>query len=314
MWGTGSVSRPVVWVSMIPWNDEAAERLVQRIREATRSLPRRFSGEIQFQPRSDSRWGRASLLAPDGVPLPCLYTADAMFSAEDGDAVEVTGHWSFLWGGYGPSLALIVDEMQLVGPGPSAVRVLRAELEESGAFAKRLPLPGAPSRIAVVSSRTSDGRGDLLTRLASNRAISTTLFDVDLRSRAAVAKGIAQAASDPEAFDLVAIVRGGGLQGSDLAVWSSSEVGSAIADRTVPVIPGIGHSADRTLADDLADKSFITPTEAADWVLRQQALQVAEHEAQEQEMREGALRRARLFAWIVAFAAVAVAVAVFVRR
>jgi exodeoxyribonuclease VII large subunit len=242
-----------------------------------------------------------------------VYSADSTFLAEDADTVEVAGHWSFRWSKYGPSLALVLDEVGLVGPGKNATRILRDTLEEAGAFVKRLPLPATPSRIAVVSSRSSEGSRDFLTRLAS-QAVSATVFEVDLLSREAVARAIRQAATKPEAFDLVAIVRGGGLQGPDLAVWSSSEVASAIVDRTVPVITGIGHSADQTLADELADRSFITPTDAADWVLRQQAAQVAEREAQEREMREAALRRARLFAWIVALTAAAIATLVLVHR
>lgn len=305
------------------WEDETAESLTQQIREAIRPFPRTFTGEIRLSESDRSaRWLTAYLLAPgDGPVMLCKYSANRALNVSDGDAVEVTGHWSFLWRSTGPSLVFVIDNAETIGPGTNALSMLRARLEAEGVFARKLSLPVDPQRVAVVSSATSAGVADFLARMETDPQITVRLFEVNLLSRQEVARGIARAAGDPAAFDLVAVVRGGGLQGIDLAVWASPEVANAIAHRQVPIITGIGHESDHTLADDLADQSLITPTAAAEWILQQRRHAIAQRIAQEQEQvvaqhaaAAHKARRGQWIAWIIAGIAIAFAVLLLTPR
>jgi exodeoxyribonuclease VII large subunit len=69
-----------------------------------------------------------------------------------------------------------------------------------------------------------------------------------------------------EAVDVVALVRGGGSK-LDLAAFDAEVVGRAISAMPVPVITGIGHETDRTVADEAAAAALKTPTAAAEWVV-----------------------------------------------
>lgn len=306
----------------VPWDKGVAESLTQRIRTAIRPFPRRFTGELRLSEVDHNQWLTAYLLAAnDGPVIVCKYSSAQSLDVSDGDEVEITGHWSFLWRSNGPSLAFIIDSAQTLGPGTSALATLRAKLEAVGAVTRRLPLPANPQRIALVSSTTSAGASDFLARIKTDPQITVRLFEVNLLSRRDVARGIIQATSNPTAFDVVAVVRGGGLQGIDLAVWSSSEVAYAIANRQVPLITGIGHESDHTLADALADQNLITPTAAAEWILQQRRNAADQRIAQEQKQvaaeRETALRKAQRgqrIALILASIAIAVAVLLLTYR
>jgi exodeoxyribonuclease VII large subunit len=69
-----------------------------------------------------------------------------------------------------------------------------------------------------------------------------------------------------EDLDMIAMVRGGGAK-LDLAAFDSEMVGRGVASMKVPVITGIGHETDRTVADEAASVSLKTPTAAAEWIV-----------------------------------------------
>lgn len=281
----------------LSWNTDTATQLVNTIRSVLRQFPTTLVGELRLgDHRPESRWQTVYLLAPDDGPVVVAKIPDGpAISAHSGDLVEAAGHWSFRWGAYGPSLVFLVTRLTTLGPGTQAVTALRSQLDARGLWQRRLPLPTLPTRIALVASSTSAGAADFLARLRREPQIMVHTFDVNLTSRHDIARGIAAATHDPAAFDLVAIVRGGGLQGLDLAIWSSAEVAQAIAQRQVPVITGIGHETDQTLADELADAHFITPTAAADWIVEQRQQALAAHKAEDTVQK---LRRARRIQWI----------------
>ena len=72
-------------------------------------------------------------------------------------------------------------------------------------------------------------------------------------------------ALDVDRTDLIVIVRGGGAA-TDLAVFDSRTLASAIAATATPVLVAVGHSTDRYLADDIAAYSAATPTAAAELI------------------------------------------------
>lgn len=127
---------------------------------------------------------------------------------------------------------------------------------------RRLALPALPLRVGVVASSGSDGHRDLMRQLEG----SGFAFEVTLRSTAVEgptaprAIQAALATLGPEVVDLAILVRGGGAKAS-LDVFDRGPVAKAIATALVPVWTGIGHTGDRTVADQVAHRSFGTPTE-----------------------------------------------------
>jgi len=147
--------------------------------------------------------------------------------------------------------------------------VLR-RLASDGSLAanKRLELPTVPLRIGLVTSRGSAAHADFLHQLRRpGYRFSVRTVQAAMQGDRAVAN-LVQALKrlGTEDVDVVAVVRGGGSK-LDLASFDSEEVGRAVAAMPVPVITGIGHETDRTVADEAAAVLLKTPTAAAEWIV-----------------------------------------------
>jgi len=132
----------------------------------------------------------------------------------------------------------------------------------------RLDLPLVPLRIGLVTSRGSAAHADFLGQLQRpGYRFSVRTVQAAMQGEGAVAN-LAQALRRlaTEDVDIVALVRGGGSK-LDLAAFDAEEVGRAIAAMPVPVISGIGHETDRSVADEAAAVSVKTPTAAAEWIV-----------------------------------------------
>ncbi len=137
---------------------------------------------------------------------------------------------------------------------------------------KQLPLPLVPQRIAVVSSSTAAGYDDFCQHLKSDKNkffVQCDLFHVSLQGNDAAASIVSalrliQNAATP--YDAVAIIRGGGAQ-MDFDAFNEYEVCAAIARVPYPVLTGIGHERDQTIADMVAHTRLKTPTAVADFIL-----------------------------------------------
>ena len=129
---------------------------------------------------------------------------------------------------------------------------------------RRLVLPRLPLRVGVVASSGSDGHRDLTRQLEhSGFAFSVTLRSIPVEGPTAPkAIQAALATFGPGDVDLAVLVRGGGAKAS-LDVFDRGPVAHAIATALVPVWTGIGHTGDRTVADEVAHRSFATPTALA---------------------------------------------------
>jgi exodeoxyribonuclease VII large subunit len=160
-----------------------------------------------------------------------------------------------------------VDVDALVGDRLRARRELVQRLIADGLFDanRRLALPRLPLRVGVVASSGSDGHRDLMRRLEhSGFAFEVTLRSIPVEGPTAPrAIQAALAMFDPAGVDLVMMVRGGGAKAS-LDVFDRPVVAHAIATSLVPVWTGIGHTGDRTVADEVAHRSFGTPTAVAE--------------------------------------------------
>jgi exodeoxyribonuclease VII large subunit len=126
------------------------------------------------------------------------------------------------------------------------------------------PLSPVPLRVGLVTSEASAAAHDLLDELTrSGFGWKVSLIDTRVQGEGAV-DGIVTALRTASRLDLdvVAVVRGGGSR-SDLAAFDHEAVARAIATMPVPVITGIGHEIDESVADRVAYRSFKTPTACA---------------------------------------------------
>ena len=166
-------------------------------------------------------------------------------------------------------LQLVVRGLEPRGVGALqlAFEQLRRRLDAAGYFAeeRKRDLPTYPRRIGVVTSPTSAAVRDVL-KVAGRRfpatpiLISPTLVQGD-EAPEQVAAAIERVAQMEE-IDVVLVVRGGGSI-EDLWAFNTEEVARAIFNCPVPVIAGVGHETDLTIADLVADVRAPTPSAAA---------------------------------------------------
>lgn len=131
-----------------------------------------------------------------------------------------------------------------------------------------LPIPLVPLRIGLVTSRGSAAHADFIEQLErSGFAFTVATAHTTVQGEAAPA-AVAGALSlvGAEAVDVVALIRGGGSK-LDLGAFDTEVVGRALAAVSVPVVTGIGHEVDRTIADEAAAVARKTPTDAAGWLV-----------------------------------------------
>lgn len=174
---------------------------------------------------------------------------------------------------YGLSLVVSdIDPTYTLGEGERRKRETIAALEADGVFSlnSSLPFPTLAQRVAVISSATAAGLQDFRNHLAeSPYRIEMTLFEALMQGAAAeesIIEALGQVAEREEEFDVVAIIRGGGSQ-SDMECFNSYALCSHIAQFPLPVVTGIGHDKDSSVADMVASRTLKTPTAVADFLV-----------------------------------------------
>jgi exodeoxyribonuclease VII large subunit len=148
--------------------------------------------------------------------------------------------------------------------------LLRLQREERVDRNKAWTLPLVVQRIAVISSPTAAGYHDFMAHIDQNPfgyALASTLFPSSMQGEQ-VARDITRhlRGMKKSDFDAVVIIRGGGSK-LDLADFDSYELGLAISECPIPVLTGIGHEIDVSIADMIAHTSCKTPTAVADFLL-----------------------------------------------
>jgi len=137
---------------------------------------------------------------------------------------------------------------------------------------KELTLQDLPQRIAVISSETAAGYGDFLDSLVNNNygfSFKITLFPAIVQGVSAeesIISALEQIFNLDSSFDVVILIRGGGSQ-SDLNCFNGFDLAMNIAQFPLPVLTGIGHDRDETIADIVAFRSLKTPTAVAEFLL-----------------------------------------------
>ena len=142
------------------------------------------------------------------------------------------------------------------------LRALRAEgLVERNS---RLPFPVVPLRIGLVTAAGSAAYHDFVHELTAS-GYGFQVLHVDTRVQGPGAGAQVAAALRALArhdVDVIALVRGGGAR-ADLVAFDAEELARTIASLDVPVLTGVGHEVDRSLADDVAHRAYKTPTACA---------------------------------------------------
>lgn len=228
------------------------------------------------------------------------------FRPEDGQQVEVSGKLG-VYEQRG-DLQLVVDHMTRVGQGTLLEEFmrLRAKLEAAGLFdAKRKrPLVQHPRGIGVVTSSGAAAWHDVATALTRRAPHIPVLLSPSLVQGAQAAQELVAALQRLYALidegdwpiDVILLVRGGGSL-EDLWAFNDEQLAYTIAQSPVPVVCGVGHETDFSIADFVADLRAPTPTAAAELcaVPAQQALSQLAYQAEQLQsaIQRGLERRAQ---------------------
>ncbi|HSN21299.1 MAG TPA: exodeoxyribonuclease VII large subunit [Usitatibacter sp.] len=189
------------------------------------------------------------------------------FRPEDGLRVEVRARVTL----YEPrgNYQLVVEEIRKAGLGAlyEAFEKLKARLEAEGLFdaARKRPLPAFPRAIGIVTSPAAAALRDVLTTLRRRAPmVPVVLYPAPVQGEGAgaqVARAIALANARAEC-DVLIVCRGGGSL-EDLWAFNEEVVARAIFASRLPVVSGVGHETDFSIADFVADLRAATPTAAA---------------------------------------------------
>ncbi len=234
------------------------------------------------------------------------------FVPRDGELVEVVGRL----GVYEPrgDLQLIVERMVRAGQGNLFEQFLqlKAKLQAQGLFdaARKRPLPAMPRAIGLVTSLGAAALHDVVSTLqrrvphipvllvpASVQGINAPAELLDALSKLYLLTDNIQGL-EPDLMhkkrqaktpvvDVILLVRGGGAM-EDLWAFNDEALAHAIAQSPVPVVCGVGHETDFTMADFVADLRAPTPTAAAELVAQPQATWLSAMAQQQQRMQDAA--------------------------
>ncbi|MFZ2257596.1 MAG: exodeoxyribonuclease VII large subunit [Clostridiaceae bacterium] len=186
----------------------------------------------------------------------------------DGDKVTVKGRVSIY--AQGGSYQIYVEDLQGEGTGDLYTKFLeiKQRLADEGLFDERnrRPIPVHPEKIAVITSPTGAAIRDIIKVLKTrNPGQSLVIYPVSVQGEASegeVLKAMAQVNLRDDLSTLI-LARGGGSI-EDLWSFNSEKIAYAIRASKIPVVTGIGHDIDFTIADFAADLRAATPSQAAE--------------------------------------------------
>ncbi|MDC1286420.1 exodeoxyribonuclease VII large subunit [Gammaproteobacteria bacterium] len=165
---------------------------------------------------------------------------------------------------------LVVDHLEDAGVGELMRRYeqLKAQLNQEGLFAaeRKLPLPAHPKKIALVTSATGAAIRDVLSVIARRAPhIPVLVFPTPVQGETAASqiRQALQRVRDHAQCDVVLLVRGGGSL-EDLWSFNDEALARDIAAFPIPLVTGVGHEVDFTIADFVADLRAPTPSVAAE--------------------------------------------------
>ncbi len=220
------------------------------------------SGHVYFSLKDERAQVRCALFRNRRLRL--------RFAPENGQQVQVRARISLFEprGEY----QLIVEHMEEAGAGQLQRRFeqLKARLEQEGLFAEsaKQPLPALPRRIGVITSPTGAAVRDVLSVLGRRfPLVPVLLYPTSVQGEKAPGEIVAalERADRRGECDVLLLVRGGGSL-EDLWSFNEEAVARAIHASRIPVVSGVGHETDFTIADFVADRRAPTPSVAAETV------------------------------------------------
>ncbi|MEA9598592.1 exodeoxyribonuclease VII large subunit [Polynucleobacter sp. AP-Sanab-80-C2] len=245
-------------------------------RAIAQSLEDRFdtvwvSGEISNFKAYDSGHWYFSLKDEEGQIRCVMFrgrNGQVGFIPQSGDLVEVSASLSM----YVPrgDIQLTIQTLRRAGMGGlyEAFLKLKAKLAKEGLFDedRKRELPTHPRAIGIITSPQAAALKDVLSTLARRAPhIPIVIYPTLVQGADAPAGMITalKAAEKEQAVDVILLVRGGGSI-EDLWAFNDEQLAYAIAGSSIPVVSGVGHETDFTIADFVADLRAPTPTGAAE--------------------------------------------------
>jgi len=224
------------------------------------NLARPASGHIYFTLKDSNSSLKCVMWRSDAARL--------RLALQDGLAVDVHGSISLYEAG--GQYQLYADTLRPLGEGALYQEFLRlkATLEAEGLFdaVRKRPIPEFPRRIGIVTSPTGAALRDMLNTLRRRLPLAEVVLAATPVQGNEAPAGIVSALQNLNrvaAPDVILLARGGGSI-EDLWAFNDEKVVRAVIDSAAPVITGVGHETDFTLADFAADLRAPTPTAAAE--------------------------------------------------
>lgn len=282
------------------WPVGALCRAVADLLEA-RLNPVAVRGELCSVSRAASGHLYFTLRDPNGQLRCAMFRRAASlldFTPAEGDLVEVQGRLAV----YEPrgDLQIIVESLRRAGQGAWYERFLRlkAKLEAEGLFdpGRKRPLPAMPRRIGLVTSLGAAALHDVATALRRRVPhLPVVLAPASVQGAQAVpellrALEALYALAARGELDVILLVRGGGSI-EDLWSFNDEQLARAIVRSPVPLVCGVGHETDVTIADFCADLRAPTPTAAAELVARPRSELAQELARLRERLGDGLARR-----------------------
>lgn len=175
---------------------------------------------------------------------------------------------------YGLSLQITdINPSYTIGEDELRRQKIIKQLEDDGVINlnKELDLPRVIQHIAVISSVQAAGYQDFMQQLEGNRMgiqYATTLFPAAMQGgdvESSIVAQLEEIANREDDFDCAVIIRGGGAK-ADLRWFDNYTIATHIANFPLPIITGIGHDKDFSIADLVAHTSLKTPTAVAEFI------------------------------------------------
>ncbi len=168
--------------------------------------------------------------------------------------------------------SLTVQWVEASGEGAlkRAFELLKEELEREGLFSlsRKREIPKFPNKIGLITSKESAAYKDFLKILSERFPMEISLFNVSVQGENSISEIVSAFDyfnKNKEKFDLIVLTRGGGSL-EDLKAFNSREVTYAVFGSLLPVVCGVGHEQDISLADYVADLRASTPSNAAELI------------------------------------------------
>jgi len=300
VWSVGALCRAIA--------DALAARFVQlQVRGELSGFSRAASGHCYFSLKDSAGQLRCAMFKRAASGLD--------FAPRDGELVEITARVSV----YEPrgDLQLIVEGMRRAGQGNlyEAFLRLKAKLETQGLFdaARKRALPLMPRPVGLVTSPGAAALHDVITTLQRRAPhVPVVLVPAAVQGAGAPAElcnslskmyllaqadqvlkpdlsGKNKACSLLPPVDVILLVRGGGAM-EDLWAFNDEQLAQTIACSPIPLVCGVGHETDFTIADFVADVRAPTPTAAAEMVAQPRDVWLDALDVQQRRLRD-ALQR-----------------------